>query len=373
MKILLVTNELSEQSGWGRYSLDLANHLKLADHELVVVCRKINPVFSEFEQIALLPDPLDYKKCYLFFWLYLSKIFEHRGKLKKADLIHCVVETYLPFSTIYSFFARVPLLATVHGSFGVKASRQSVYCLVQSLCYSWAKKIVCVSHYTEKRLLAVFPRVKTVVIPNGVDLKNFLFDNNELSKSLDNPILIGVGAIKNRKGFHLVVKALPDILKKFPKLKYYIVGRPEEMGYLKYLKDLICELNLEEHVVFFHNLTDEELKKLYEQASVFILTPISDEYNFEGFGLVYLEANAYGLPVVGSYDNGGEEAIASGKTGFLAKANDVESTSEEVINLLSDFSRYATMSREALSWAKAHSWETIASQYMQIYKQIHDN
>lgn len=370
MKILLITNELSEQSGWGRYSLDLTRQLVLTGHKLVILCRRVNQSFPEFEQIALLPDPLDYKKCYLFFWFYLVHLFKYRKKLTDISLIHCAVETYLPLAAIYSFFVHLPLLATVHGSFGVKASSQPIYRLVQSVCYRQTAKVVCVSHYTERRLLTVFPRTKTTMIPNGVDLKNFLLDSDNLSKSLNEPILIGVGAIKNRKGFHLVIKALPAILEKFPKLKYYIVGRPEEMGYLQYLKDLISELNLIEHLNFFHNLTDEELKKLYHQASAFVLTPISDKYNFEGFGLVYLEANACGLPVVGSYDNGGEEAIMEGKTGFLALPNNAESTAEAVINLLSDPERYARMSREALSWAQAHSWKLIALKYIEIYTKI---
>jgi len=368
-RILLVTNELSEQSGWGRLSLDFSLSLAEAEVEVVVLCHKINPAFSQIKQIGGLADPLSYRRNYFLFWWPAVKTWFFLKKYQ-PELVHGLVETYTPTAWLLSKLYRCPLALTIHGSFGIKPLAYFFFGLTQKWIYRQADKIICISQYTKRRLEeAVGLLSQIVVIPNGINLSKWtVAESRNYIKTP--PVLLGVGALKNRKGFHLVIEALPQLVKKFPGLEYWIVGDQSDKGYVRRLNQLITKFNLVKNIKFFERIADEKLNELYQQASVFVLTPLSDYYNFEGFGLVYLEANIAGLPVVGSYDNGGEEAILDGRTGFLSKANDPADIARCVEEALKDPILYARMSRESIAWAKNHDWQVIIKDYLDVYQKL---
>jgi phosphatidylinositol alpha-1,6-mannosyltransferase len=177
-----------------------------------------------------------------------------------------------------------------------------------------------------------------------------------------------VGALKKRKGFDVMIKALEIVVKTIPDAKYYIAGSQVDGNYTNYLKKLIGDLGLNNNIVLLGKVSDDELKEFYKKLKIFALTPLSDKFNFEGFGLVYLEANMYGLPVIGSYENGGEDAIKDGYNGFLAKANDPKDTAEKIIKLLNNQESYEKMSQNAKNWSQKMSWDNIIKKYLEIYE-----
>lgn len=367
MSILLFTSELSEKNGWGRYSLDLAVSLQKKRQEVLVICHRRNENFPKIKQLALLYSPLSYRANYLLFGFTALRL----GLLTRryqVEVVHCLVETYAPVAWFYSILKMKPMFMTVHGSFGLKPLSKRWSGLVQKMVYlSKRTRVICVSNYTKSRLtekLGFCPRAS--VIPNGVD---FAGSPQQPLLSIREPlVLLGVGALKQRKGFHLVVEALPLILKRFPGLNYWIVGDQSDKEYVNRLKIRAGELNLLSRIVFFENISDQKLKELYGLASLFILTPLSDEYNFEGFGLVYLEANSFGLPVVGMKGNGGEEAIIHGQTGLLVETGDIKSIADSVVDILDSPKDYAMMSVNALRQAQNHSWTIIAARYIDSYR-----
>jgi glycosyltransferase involved in cell wall biosynthesis len=229
--------------------------------------------------------------------------------------------------------------------------------------YKKAETIICISNYTKKRVLE-YKKLKNIkVIPNGVG-KMFGKINGGKKES----IIMGLGGLKNRKGFHITLKALSLVKKQIPDIKYFIVGNQNDLEYFSFLKKIVLDLKLEEDVISLGNANDDEVKKLYEKSKIFVLNPISDKYNFEGFGLVYLEANSYGLPVVGSYGNGGEDAIKNGYNGYLAKVNDVEDTAEKILQILEDEKLYRKMSKNAIEWSNSLKWRKVFKKYLNIYE-----
>ena len=74
-------------------------------------------------------------------------------------------------------------------------------------------------------------------------------------------------------------------------------------------------------IEFFNRLSDEALSDLYRRAKLFILTSINEDHHFEGFGLVFLEAAAAALPVIGTFGNGIEDAVKDCYNGFLVPQN----------------------------------------------------
>lgn len=94
-------------------------------------------------------------------------------------------------------------------------------------------------------------------------------------------------------------------------------------------------MNLEKNIEFLQDLPDERLIELYHQSDIFLLTPTTINNNdFEGFGLVHLEAGACSLPVIGTLDCGVEDAIIDGETGIFVPQNDIQKTVEVILKLL---------------------------------------
>lgn len=164
------------------------------------------------------------------------------------------------------------------------------------------------------------------------------------------------------------IQAFAEVSKKFPDLKYIIVGNQADLGYFNQLKNLISELGLEDKVQFLENISNDELLDLYKKAKLFILLPISERTHFEGFGLVYLEAGASGLPVVGTLHSGAESAIKDGITGFLVPQNDSIEVAKVMERLLEDSGLRHRLGESGVLWAKEHDWGNIREAYIREYK-----
>ncbi len=364
MKILIITNYLGEKSGWGSYSLSLIEQLIKNRFEVVVVCNKKNEKYGKIKQIEILPNPLSFKKNYFFAPLYVLKMLLNFKKMKKIDLVHCFVEPYAFIAYLSSKVLNVKYFITIHGSYGVKTLRNVFYRFFQMTAYENAQKVICVSNYTKKRVLEYKNLTNFLIISNGVNRGKVGCPTPNQKEN----IILGVGALKKRKGFDVIIKAMKIVVKMIYDAKYYIVGPQSDSDYTNYLKRLIKDSDLENNVVLLGGVSDDKLRELYQKAKIFALTPLSDKYNFEGFGLVYLEANTYGLPVIGSYENGGEDAIKDRYNGFLAKANDPEDTAEKIIKLLNNQELYEKMSQNATDWSRKMSWDNIIKKYLEVYE-----
>lgn len=136
-------------------------------------------------------------------------------------------------------------------------------------------------------------------------------------------IILTVARLVERKGVADVLLALPHVVSKVPNVLYVIVGDgPERIT----LEAKAREQNLP--VLFTGGVTDAELSAWYELCDVFVLTPIVSQVDVEGFGIVYLEAQAAGKAVVGSMAGGVPEAI--GEAGVCVK------TEVELVRALTD-------------------------------------
>jgi phosphatidylinositol alpha-1,6-mannosyltransferase len=146
-------------------------------------------------------------------------------------------------------------------------------------------------------------------------------------------ILLTVSHLVPRKGADMVIKALPKILKNIPNLTYLIGGRGD---YLDTLKRLVNELNLEPHVIFLGFVKDEEMNDLFNACDIFIMPNRQEDYDVEGFGIVFADAAACAKPTIAGNSGGAVDAIADNKTGFLVDPLSVNDIAKKCITLLSD-------------------------------------
>ena len=170
-------------------------------------------------------------------------------------------------------------------------------------------------------------------------------------------ILLSVGRLIERKGHDQVIRALPRMIQSFPQVLYAIVGiGPHE----KNLREEVRRLKLESHVRFLGRVPEKELNWLYNACDLFLMPSreIEDGGHIEGFGIVYLEANACAKPVIGGRSGGVAEAVRDGETGFLVDPERPGEIAEKALYLLSHPKEAEEMGERGLQWVReTFDWE----------------
>ena len=177
-------------------------------------------------------------------------------------------------------------------------------------------------------------------------------------------VLLSVGRLVPRKGIDRTLEAMPKLLQRHPDLHYLIVG---DGPYRERLQQMVAELGLASYVTFTGPIGDEELRAHYALCDLFVLPnremPDGDT---EGFGLVFLEANACGKPVVGGRAGGVVEAVQDGHNGLLVNGDNVDSIVEAVCKLLEDEALYQRLRRGGMEIAERSGWQLRTQQFQAL-------
>lgn len=312
MRVLaLVSDAFGSSGGIAKFNRDLLR--ALCKHpscsEVVAIPR------AKLSSIPLLPKKLTYmalaqesKSKYLFYCLKTAR-------KNRIDLIICGHINLIPAAYLMSIFQKAPILLVIHGidAWQPTNSRQINY-LIQKI-----DGFISVSDLTKQRFLnwTALTESNGFLLPNSIDLKQFspgrknllLLDRYGLNGK---KVLLTVGRLESRekyKGLDEVIELLPDLVKEIPTLIYLIVGDGTDR---RRLEQKAALLGVDKHVVFT-GFVDESLKiDHYRLADAFAMPGWG-----EGFGIVYLEALACGIPVVASKLDGSREAVRDGRLGIL--------------------------------------------------------
>jgi phosphatidylinositol alpha-1,6-mannosyltransferase len=227
-----------------------------------------------------------------------------------------------------------------------------------------AAKIFPVSHYTRKAVLEVAPgrEDRVITVHNGVNSE--LFKKTALNSNLQaryqphgEKILLTVTRLHPYKGVDRMLESLPAISRAVPGVRYLVVGDgPDRLR----LQDLTVRLGLQDQVFFLGRLTFSEIVDLYNLADLFVLLSREEPPNVEGFGLVFLEAAACGLPSVGGRSGGIPEAVDEGRSGWLVDPCSTHEIAATIIDLLKSPEKLERASEFCLSQARQASWEQAA-------------
>lgn len=216
-----------------------------------------------------------------------------------------------------------------------------------------ADRVVAVSHYTADlvRRVGVCSEQIEVIHP-GCDVDTFrpvVPTAEERARLLGNhttgPVLVSVGNLVERKGHDLVLRALPRLLDLAPGLVYLVIG---DGPHRKCLAGLADSLGVRKHVAFAGVVPGELLPAAYGLADVFVLPSReeADSCDVEGFGLVFLEASACGVPVVAGRSGGIPDAVEAGVSGILVDPTDAGEIADAIGSLLMAPARARRMGRE---------------------------
>jgi len=208
-------------------------------------------------------------------------------------------------------------------------------------------------------------------VPLGVNLEEFSRASTRRQAARPGHLkVLSVGAIKARKGYQTAIEAAALVKREVGPLEYRIVGRTANAAYRGALVDITERLGLAGTVRLMGQIPQEELIRQYHWCDVFVLTPENVDGAFEGFGLVYLEANACGKPVIATRGCGAEEPVRDGFNGFLVPQRDPRALADAVIALARRSDLYDRMCRNARQRAREMTFEKTVESVRRIYEQI---
>jgi phosphatidylinositol alpha-1,6-mannosyltransferase len=193
----------------------------------------------------------------------------------------------------------------------------------------------------------------------GVDVARFRETAPASPRDPDSPVLLSVGRYAKRKGVDRVIRILPTLRERFPGLRLRVAGRRQEES----LGPLVRELDVADAVEFVGEVDDARLPELYRSADLFVMPSWEDPAtsSVEGFGIVYLEAAACGVPSVGGRTGGVADAIEEGVTGLLAEPGDDEDLRTKIERLLADPEERRAMGAAARARAEREfTWDRAA-------------
>ena len=168
-------------------------------------------------------------------------------------------------------------------------------------------------------------------------------------------VVLTVGRLHPRKGQLLTLHALQALAPRFRhRIEYWMVGTTNKPLYERQLREEAAAADFP--VRFFGDLPDDELDRLYDGADIFAMTSVEYGDSVEGFGLVYLEAAAHALPVVGHAVGGVADAVIDGETGLLVPPHHPAQLTAAFEKLISDRSLRRRLGAAGQVWAQRNSW-----------------
>lgn len=199
------------------------------------------------------------------------------------------------------------------------------------------------SEATKEKVLALgAPVDKTVKLPMGIDVEKIVFSPRQLKPGQCVNIL-SVGRLVEMKGREYAIRAMAKVVKKFSNVSYTIVGDGELR---ESLEKLIDELGVGRWIHLVGWVDDKRLDELYKLSHIFLHPSVTaSDGNMEGQGVVLLEAQAYGLPVVATRHNAFVETVLDGKSGILVPERDVQALAGALEMLIGNAGCWAQMGR----------------------------
>jgi colanic acid/amylovoran biosynthesis glycosyltransferase len=203
------------------------------------------------------------------------------------------------------------------------------------------------------------------IIPIGISTDFF---NSNTVKEINSKLfkMITVGRLVELKGQAFGIKTVKILKEKGYEVSYSIIGSGKELATLK---QLVKELNLIDSIHFYGSQKQGEIKELLKEQDLFLMTSTIDkDQRREAFGVVSLEAQAMGLPVVGFKSGGFPETLIEGETGITVKDKDVEALANVILDLIEDNDKMIAMSTAAKKHIKENfDTSIITAKYLDLY------
>jgi glycosyltransferase involved in cell wall biosynthesis len=177
---------------------------------------------------------------------------------------------------------------------------------------------------------------------------------------VQDPSVLWLGKVRRYKRPDHAVLAMATVVKLVPGARLTIAGRHDDLGYERQLHTLVRELGLKANVEFRFDLTEEQKRELIRSSRVLVVPSA-----VEGFGIVVLEANACGVPVVAS-SGVPEGAVRDGINGLRYVSGDITGLAAAISRVLQDDQLHARLSESGREFAGRFAWSKVGAQYAEV-------
>jgi phosphatidylinositol alpha-1,6-mannosyltransferase len=318
---VFLTDAYGINGGIAKYSQDLIAGLVKGGMQLNIIPRNCKKNFERTTAIKISSIASVGKLGFL--------VATFLSLFRKKNLVICGHINLLPFAFLSAIIGKCPLILMIYGIEVWKPHQNFVInYLLRKIDH-----IISISKFTEKKLKGWLPGLsaKIFILPNGIDLSLYGIAKKpkDLIKKYDadgKTVLMTMGRLSSTeryKGIDEVLTVFSNLIKKNSNLLYLICGDGDDKSRLM---KKASDLGISDFVIFSGYIPEAEKKKYYDLSDLYVMPSYG-----EGFGFVFLEAMAAGVPVLASINDGGYEAV---QYGSLAKVVDAHNSSQIEIAIL---------------------------------------
>lgn len=360
MKTLLFTLEYPPfKGGIANYYGNLAKYWPISE-DLKVLDNNLNELIAKN------------KSGFLAWWPALF-VFKRRLDKEKPDYV--LVGQVLPLGSIvyfWSFFKSIKYGVFLHGMDFAYSLKTPWKKFLASLILKKAAKIICANSYVASRVIEFDQNfeAKTEVVNPGIISAAPITNRHDL-EALKNQynlegktILLSIGRLVKRKGVDRVIEALQQLPEEnIVNLVYFIAGvGPEE----KYLRALVPPEFIKK-IIFLGSLTEDEKWLWLNLSDIFIMPARDIQGDYEGFGIVYLEANLCGKAVIAGDVGGVRDAVIDNYNGLMVDSEKIDKIIEAINKLVTDPDLRANLGRQGKERAiRDFNWEKQVARLVEI-------
>ena len=358
----------NDGGGMSVYVQQISKHLS-GNHSITVVTGEKADNFKdknlEFISLDIFEPELNVEDKEIYLQEFKNKLEEFLD-LNSFDVIHAHYWLSGLVARQISNELNIPFIFTSHslGIFLDGYNKERVDC---EKIVMTSTNLVTASSVFEKMLIADTYKIdenKIEKITPGVDREIFIPD---LSVEKEN-IILSIGRIQEQKGQLQTLKFLNNFKKIQNDFKCYFVGGPSGKHGNEYLEELnqtVKDFNLDKHVKFLDDLPQTEIIELFKKAKLLIHTS-----KFETFGLVAIEANTMGVPVLTTNNGSLMEIIENNKNGYLSEDLIDANVNNFVNNLFNDVTKYEEIFLSCIEKSKKYDWVKTANELESLYQKL---
>lgn len=292
--------------------------------------------------------------------------------ISQHDIKLIIAAQILPIGTICYFLRKIRLIkeyqVSCHGM-DLALLRGRKKRLAKSIL-NLASKVIVNSDFTkglvydfgvpEKRVYKIRP-CPHKLLPAKISVPNkYNIDTDR--------VILSVARLVERKGIAEIIIAMPQVWQIIPEAVYLIVGDGPDRDRLNWIFKENIKTKDRGKIIFCGRVPDNELSAYYQTANIFIMTTRKIEGDIEGFGMVYLEAGLFNLPVIASPVGGVGEAVKEGETGIFVNSKNSDEISAAIIKLLKDDEFRIKLGNNNYNWAKSFNWSEEAKKLFEQLK-----
>ncbi len=293
---------------------------------------------------------------------------------EQISVVHCgrcLPEGWLAF--LLKKLCGVPYISYVHGEDVEAASTSRELTWMAHRILGSADLLVANSQNSANLLIDNWnvETSRVQVLHPGVDSSRFVPAERDepIRESLGwkgRTVVLTVGRLQKRKGHDVMIEALPTIRETIPDILFAVIGDGDER---ENIERLVLEHSVADQVQLLGEVDDETMISCYQQCDLFALANRQVGRDIEGFGMVLVEAQSCGRPVLAGASGGTRETMRIGETGIVVPCEEPQRLADELTTLLSDRDRLETMGRAARPWVVENlDWNALTEQAAGLFE-----